>query len=86
MNVLSNVDGINVEQLCDNSAFMRRGGGFNFSKNRDAVYRGNTASAKELENKIIVDTCYSKTYLLEKIRDILIFFDLDVELIIKLQG
>jgi len=83
---LSLIEDINIDQLCDNLRYRRRGGEFNFSRNRNSVYRRDTASVKELENGIFVDTCYNRHELFKKMLDVLEYFDCDKEVIIKVKG
>jgi len=83
---ISDIDGINLDQLCENPTYRRRTGEFNFSRNRSSVYRPETASVKELENGIFVDTCYNRNDLFKKMLDVLEYFDCDKRIIIKVRG
>jgi hypothetical protein len=86
LGALSTIDGIDIDQLCDNSRYKRRTGEFNFSRNRSSVYRCDTASVKKLENGVFVDTCYNRYDLFKKMFDVLEYFDCDMEVIIKVRG
>lgn len=88
LNTLSKIEGVEMEQLCDNPSFQRNTKGetkFNFSKNREKVAYGESVSAKSLENGIIIDTNYSKHDLFQKMSDIIDFFDINKNVVIQVQ-
>jgi hypothetical protein len=87
LNTLSKVEDVVMEQLCDSPSFQRnpRSGEtkFNFSKNRENVAYSEQVSTKTLESGIITDTNYSRRDLLQKMRDIIDFFDIDKKVVIR---
>ena len=87
LNTLSKIEGVEMDQLCDSPSFQRnpRSGEtkFNFSKNRENVAYSEQSSTKTLENGIIVDASYSRRDLLQKMRDIIDFFDSDKKVVIR---
>jgi len=90
LNTLSLMRDVDIKSLCDNSKFTRstREGKqfFSFSVNRESVYKGETVSAKELENGMVVDTTYTKLDLLRKMREVLEYLNCEEEVLLRLQG
>ncbi len=88
LNTLAKMGGIEMEQLCDNPSFQRktRETKFNFSKSSEMIAAyGDYTSVKTLDNGILVDTNYSKRDLFQKMFDIIDFFDIDKDVIIRVQ-
>jgi len=90
LNTLSQMRGVNIKSLCDNPEFTRstREGKvfYSFSENRESVYRGETASAKELDNGMVVAINYTKLGLLKKMQEILEYLNCEEEVLLRLQG